>query len=39
MASASGGGKFANGAITGAFVMMFKNLSHPPQTGQAPDVT
>jgi hypothetical protein len=27
-----GGGKFANGAVTGAYVMMFNHLMHPPQT-------
>jgi len=28
-ASVLGGGKFANGAITGAYVMMYNELSHP----------
>ncbi|MCK9271842.1 MAG: hypothetical protein WC271_16040 [Bacteroidales bacterium] len=31
-----GGGKFANGAVTGAYVMMFNHLMHPPQTGGTP---
>ncbi len=30
-AEALGGGKFANGAITGAFVVLFNHLGHPPQ--------
>lgn len=39
MASASGGGKFANGAITGTFVGLFDHLVRPPQSGQTPNVT
>ncbi|MDR0969397.1 MAG: hypothetical protein LBM67_02515 [Lentimicrobiaceae bacterium] len=27
---ALGGGKFANGAVTGAFVMLFNHLQHEP---------
>lgn len=30
-ASELGGGKFANGAITGAFSMMFNDMMHPPK--------
>ncbi|MCD4695363.1 MAG: hypothetical protein K8S16_03895 [Bacteroidales bacterium] len=30
-AEALGGGKFANGAITGAFVVLFNHLMHPQQ--------
>lgn len=30
-AEALGGGKFANGAITGAFVVLFNHLGHPQQ--------
>ena len=36
-AEALGGGKFANGAITGAFVVLFNHLMHPPQTGATPE--
>jgi hypothetical protein len=35
-AEALGGGKFANGAVTGAYVMMFNHLAHPPQTSATP---
>jgi RHS repeat-associated protein len=35
-AAAIGGGKFVNGAITGAYVALFNHLMHPPQTGGTP---
>ncbi len=44
-AEALGGGSFANGAITGAYVVLFNHLSHSPSGGddlsksEYPDVT
>jgi len=35
-AEALGGGKFANGAVTGAYVMAWNHMIHPPQTGATP---
>ena len=32
-ASVLGGGKFANGAVTGSFVMLFNHMSHPKRNG------
>jgi len=37
-AEALGGGKFANGAVTGAYVMMFNHLMYLPQTGAIPKI-
>ena len=32
-ASALGGGKFANGAVTGAYTMLFNHIAHPQKRG------
>ncbi len=37
-AEALGGGKFANGAVTGAYVMMFNHMMYLPQTGAIPKI-
>lgn len=38
-ASRIGGGKFANGAVTGAFVQAFNEMSHDAANGKRPKVT